>query len=293
MTFGGTQSGTDSLSGSSDVYLNDPTDNDVLAYDSTSAKWINKVESSQVDNQTVPQPLGIPTPGASSKAAPADHVHPAPTLNNLDDINLTGISDGDILQYDNASGKFVAAQPPSGSSITPIWDTVTGGQITIPRTAASSDFIAPGNQTLHLTFFIATAATTVGHIGFQTGNAGTTGTSTIARVGLYSVDSTSNNLTLIASSANLTTGFTGAYATFNEALTASVTLTAGATYAVGILQSSDTTTATLMGIWQNNQFLGLRPRLGATVSGQADLPASLTDSQLADHQLAVFAALRS
>lgn len=246
----------------------------------------------EVDNQTIPQALGIPTPGASIKAAAADHIHPAPTLNDFDDIDLTGIVDGDTLVYQNASGKFTAQPQSTATVIAPIWNEVTSGEITISRTAAMSDFLNPGTGTLHLTYFRAQGGETIGHIGFQTGSAGASGTLTLARVGLYAINDTTGALTLIGSSANRATGFTGAYASYDEALTASVALTSGATYAVGILQVGDTV-ANLMGVWQNNQFLGLRPRLGAVLSSQTDLPSSINDNQLVDHQLAVFAALRS
>src|SRR5580700_373022 len=66
------------LAGDSDVALSSPTNNQVLAYDTSSGKWVNQTPSSGVgldNNSSDIQPLGTQAAGTSGLAADAKHVH--------------------------------------------------------------------------------------------------------------------------------------------------------------------------------------------------------------------------
>lgn len=67
MGFGGSGGGSASLSGSTDVALNTPANNQVLTYDSSTSKWKNAASAGgsggsdlTVLNQTEPVPNGTP-----------------------------------------------------------------------------------------------------------------------------------------------------------------------------------------------------------------------------------------
>lgn len=72
-----TTGGVDSVSSLSDTNINNLSDNQILRYDSTSSKWLNETLT-DVD-----------------------------TIQNLSDTNITNLSDNQILKYDNASSKWL------------------------------------------------------------------------------------------------------------------------------------------------------------------------------------------
>jgi hypothetical protein len=252
----------------------------LIATSSTASDWQPTVT---LDTTDTPQSLGTATTGTGTNgASPSDHVHEMPATSQLTDVDTTGIADGTVFTWDATAGKF-RPRP------VPLWMQLNSGEVTIPRVADTADFLSPGTGVISLTYFRAVGTRTIGHIGFQTGSAGVSAP-TLAKVGVYSVNASTGDLTLLASSTNQASGFTGSYTGYNVALSASAGITAGSVYAVGILQVA-TTAANLQGTWANNQFLGLRPRLAASKGSLADIPATITDASLSDFQLAVFAAL--
>jgi|TARA_B100000902_G_scaffold397516_1_gene461570 hypothetical protein len=48
---------------------------------------------------------------------PIKRVKGALNMSNLADVDLTGLSDGDVLQFDSASQKFIVTTTPSGQTI--------------------------------------------------------------------------------------------------------------------------------------------------------------------------------
>ncbi len=69
-----------------DTAIIGPTNNQILAYDSTSSKWINQTPGSGVGldaNSADIQPLGTRSAGSTGLAADAGHVHAMPTLNQV------------------------------------------------------------------------------------------------------------------------------------------------------------------------------------------------------------------
>lgn len=242
------------------------------------------VTLSGVDHETIPSELGAASPGAAPGASPADHVHQAPLIGDIGGFNLSGATDGATLVYDGTSGDVVARQP--------LWDHANSALITLPRITAgqdSKDYAPLAAGTVYLTFFRATSSLNVGHVKFNTGSTAASG-STLAKIGVYSVNETTGALALLGSSPSQASGLGGQFAQPSIALSAAVATVAGSVYAVAALQVGGTP-ASILGCFHNNQFLGLRPRLSATRSGQTDLPASITDGQLGDYQLAFFYAL--
>jgi hypothetical protein len=243
--------------------------------DQNSFAWI---DPGMIDTTNPPLPLGVASPGTgSSGAAASDHVHAMPQLLDLTDVDSgDSPANGQSLIWNAASGKWISGAPSvTGSS--PLWLQIDNGEITLPRihTDDSGTYgSTPASGEMRLTYFRAQTSGSRGTVRFQTASTAAS-SSTLARVGLYSVDTASGNLTLMAACANQTC-----------TLSASVSLTAGTTYAIGILQIASTP-ASLAGQWFNGTFLGATPKLAQKVTGLSDLPSSVT-SGLSDDQFPIY-----
>lgn len=150
---------------------------------------------------------------------------------------------------------------------------------TMSRTAMSGNFnVTTG--TLQLSYFTPRVSRTVGTLELITAGAGASPTPTLVRFGLYSVDG-SGNLTLVGSSVSDTTLLTAASTVYAKALSASVSLTKGARYAVGVLQVGATTPAKVYGVITVGAVNGRAPALAHSLAAQTDLPASIAVGTLA------------
>ena len=208
-----------------------------------------------VDTTDTPQgPSANPTPGTGANGASAeDHVHPLPTSAQL-----------------QALGTLT-------TETLPLWEWITDGNVTLPRTqqADSGSYGGtPASGTVHYTYFLAQQSMDVGHIRFQTaGTAAATGT--YANVGLYSVNTSSGALTLMAAGSPVA-ALNGTYAGQTFALSTAQQVVQGTLYAVGLLQVA-TTPASLIGQWFNGVYLGGQQaiaQVGAT--GLTALPTTAT-----------------
>lgn len=55
------------------------------------------------------QSLGTRAVGSSGKVADASHVHAMPVLGSLTDVNVPGVTDGQVLTFNNGSSKWIAS----------------------------------------------------------------------------------------------------------------------------------------------------------------------------------------
>jgi hypothetical protein len=158
-------------------------------------------------------------------------------------------------------------------------NAITTGEELMSRldTIGASPLNASG--TVHLSYFTARKTETAANIRMLSDNTAATGV-TLARMGIYSVDG-SGNLTLIASTANDTTLFDDAYSPYQKAFTASFTKTKGTRYAAAILVVG-TGMPTITGITCSGADASLAPRICGMVTGQSDLPASITAGSVAE-----------
>lgn len=244
----------------------------LVATGPTAAQW---AATGTIDVTNTPLPLGVASHGTGANGAmPSDATIQMPRLLDLADVDpATMLTNGYALAWNAVAGKWQAV--PLGVAGAPLWQGIDAGEITLPRghTDDSGSFGAnPASGEMRLSYFRAQNSGSRSTVRFQTGGTAAAA-STLARVGLYSVD-TSGNLTLIGSCANKTT-FAGTYAQQTCALTAAVTLTAGSLYAIGVLQVA-TTPATVAGQWFNGTFMGGTPKMARKVTGLADLPATVT-----------------
>lgn len=161
------------------------------------------------------------------------------------------------------------------------FDWLTSGQETLPRELTTTTAAATGgSQNLRLSFFTARKSFTTTQARVISGGTAAGATPTLVRFGLYSV-ATDGSGTLVAATVNDTTLLSATGTAYAKAWSASTAVVVGRRYAFGLLIVSAAAMPTLVGAgMQNNAEAIEPPRLVATLSGQADLPASFAAGSL-------------
>lgn len=155
-----------------------------------------------------------------------------------------------------------------------------GGQETIPRYAAASTTINMTSGALRLSYFVARRTGTCTAIRVPSGATAAGATPTLIRFVLYSVD-VSGNLTQMSATTSDTTVFAAAFTSYTRTLAAAQMLVAGQLYAIGVLV---VTSAAVPQVTGGNFASGAEnlasPSVCAVLTGQTDIPASITAASL-------------
>lgn len=145
---------------------------------------------------------------------------------------------------------------------------------------------------LRLRYFTARKTESVTKVRTYTGNtaaAATPAPPTLCRVGIYSVNTGTGALTLVASIANDTTLWAATQTAYESTLSATWSKVAGTRYAAGLLCVTGATAPTVAaGSISSNPIVGRSPRLAGSVGSQTDLPASLAAGAIADSASSVY-----
>jgi hypothetical protein len=165
---------------------------------------------------------------------------------------------------------------------------LTSGQATFNRWLITG-FPAPGTGNLRLTYFTARKSETVASFRTIVNTLATS--TTLARIGLYTVDG-SGNLTLVASTTNNTSMWQSLGGSITQALTTPYAVTRGTRYAVGLLIVNSGTACTISG----NSNVGsaeaaIAPRLSGFVASQTDLPSTVAVGSISNSGTAFYVAL--
>lgn len=165
------------------------------------------------------------------------------------------------------------------------YNELDSSQATFPRSlATASGAVSMASQTLHLTYFTAVRTFTTTQAVILNGTAAAA-TPTLVRAGIYSV-AANGDLTLVASFANDTTLFSVANTVATKNWTASLGLTAGQRYALGVLVVTAASAPALTGAQFGSALgafanrLGRPPRMAGVVTGQADLPGTVANASV-------------
>ena len=152
------------------------------------------------------------------------------------------------------------------------------------RTSLTDTLNAVISGTMYLTYFTATKTETVTAIAVFTGNTAAAATPSLCRYGIYSVAG-NGDLTLVASVANDTSLFAGTVTRYSRNLEASWSKVAGTRYAFGLLVVTAGAAPNI--VCQNTGTGGsvvaamfLAPRVTGSVTGQSDLPASVSNASI-------------
>lgn len=159
-----------------------------------------------------------------------------------------------------------------------MWGNGLAGVETFDRGLMNNQGQVTTSGSMRLVYFTPaashTATTAITYVGSTPAGA----TPTLCKVGFYTVDE-AGDLTLVASTANTTSMWSGGAATeYAVALSASYTFLAGQRYAAAVLVVTGATAPNLCGCsGPVTSVLGARaPRIQGTVTGQSDLPASVS-----------------
>lgn len=167
------------------------------------------------------------------------------------------------------------------------------GESTIPRTSVVGGF-APVSGTLRFTYFTATKSEAITQIRVPAFVAASGTAPTLIRFGVWSEDPSTGNLTLVASTANDTALLTSTSTPSTKAFQAPWNKVKGQRYAWAPLVVSAGTMPQfcIMAVaLATSGETGVAPRIGAQMTGQADLPASLTAGSLGQSGQLLYAAL--
>lgn len=146
----------------------------------------------------------------------------------------------------------------------------------LPRNI-SVDNLATNTGRIFYTFFTPIQGGTVSQVSVASGTTASSGL-TLARIGLYSVDTATETLTLVARTASDTTLFNTQNTLFTRSFNttgdypSSYTLVAGTRYALAVIQVG-TTPASLLGVAHSSLLTTLDLRIAATALN-SDLPGS-------------------
>lgn len=166
---------------------------------------------------------------------------------------------------------------------------LTAGQV-IPGRDLIHDSVTLISGQVWFAGFTADKTELVSNITVGTRSTAAGATPTLCRMGVYSVDA-SDNLTLVASTVNDTTLFAATNTTYTRALSVPFTKQVGTRYATAILVVSGAAMPTLVGLQLAptsfvNSFLKAAPARYTLVTGQTDLPATVTAASLGGQQTA-------
>ena len=148
------------------------------------------------------------------------------------------------------------------------------GEELLPRLNVNGSQSLNASGSLHLTYFTARKTETINNVQMVTDSTAATGV-TLARMGVYSVDPGTGNLTLVAATANDVNLFNGAYSAFQRALTTPFNKVKGTRYAFAVLVVGTGMPNLSAIITPAGIDASAAPRLNGLVTGQADLPATI------------------
>lgn len=156
-------------------------------------------------------------------------------------------------------------------------EPITGGEVIRPRSSIN-DTLTIQSGTMLLSYWTAISSGSASTISTLVGGTAASGL-TLARIGVYSVDS-SDNLTLLASTGNIAgSAWLSTYTLFSASLTSTFTRTVGSRYAVGFL-AVGTTPPSLYAAGNTAFSASFNPIEYGAASPLSDLPSSLTSSGL-------------
>lgn len=155
----------------------------------------------------------------------------------------------------------------------------TSGEATFDRRLAIN-FVTLTSGIVTMCYFTAQKSETVKSLGALSGTTAAGATPTLCKLGLYQADWTTGNLTLLASTANDTTLFAATDTNYTRAVTAPTPKVRGNRYAWAALVVTAAAAPTIIGGGSWATALTIAPRISGRLTGQTDLPASISAGSL-------------
>lgn len=201
--------------------------------------------------------------------------------------DVTVLTDAELatLLATQLNGTYVGLADALTSSV------LTNGEGNWWRPSISASASLP-NQTLRLVYFTARKTETITKLVMTSSTTAAGATPTLVRFGIYSVAG-NGDLALIHAIANDTGIFVSTGTEYERALTSSFSKVQGTRYAVASLVVTGATAPTVIGQTSPNGLgWGVEPRLVGAVTGQTDLPASISAGSIVNSSIAPYTELR-
>jgi len=180
--------------------------------------------------------------------------------------------------------------PPKDSANQLIANRITTGQEVYPREFAVTNSVASiATGQVRLTYFTAYATQAVTTLTTYTGTIAAAATPTLAKVGLYSV-AANGDLTLMAGSTNDTALWSAVNTAYAKTIT-SQTLTKGNRYAFAQVIVTAAAAPALIMSTPSLMVTGEAPRLTGHITGQTDLPATISAAGIVNNNSRVYGEL--
>lgn len=154
---------------------------------------------------------------------------------------------------------------------------LAAGMESIPRLSAISNTVQTLGSNLRLVMTTARRAEAVTKVQMTTGGTAAAATPTLIRAGIYYQE---NDLswTLVGSTVSDTALLAAAATLYTKNLSAPVNLVEGRRYALGLLVVTAVAAPTMYGAILTTGLAALAPQMGANITGQANLPATITNA---------------
>lgn len=176
-----------------------------------------------------------------------------------------------------------------------LWATellADGSEGVFHRLLATSTAAGASNGNFRGPYFTCRKSQTITKIRTVVGSTNQIG-ATLCRIGLFTADA-SDNLTLVASTANDTSLWATANTVYDKALSSptSYTVVRGQRYAIGMLVVGASQAPGLVGFTLGNSAIGnTAPRTGFLIGSQTDLPSSIATGSMTGSNVMTYAAL--
>lgn len=146
----------------------------------------------------------------------------------------------------------------------------------------SGSALAPTSQQMRLTYFTARKTEVSTQVRVISGTTAAAATPTLCRVGLYLIDATTGDGTLVASTANDTTLFAAGSTAYTKSWSTPYTMVAGSRYAWCPLVVSAATMPTFPGqaVFMSTEGTSVAPTMSAALNSQSNLPSTFLAANL-------------
>jgi hypothetical protein len=173
-------------------------------------------------------------------------------------------------------------------------DELSVGEGNCSRRLITSQSASTTTGIFCISCFTARKTETTTQVRLGSGSPAAGATPTLCQVGLYTLDS-SDNGTLVASTANDTSLFAGVGTYYTRSWVAPYQKIAGQRYAIGLLIVTAFTPPSLVGALAPAVVVGIEwgmtPRITGRITGQSSLPSSFLGSSLANSSTFHYAAI--
>ncbi|CAN7468027.1 glycosyl hydrolase family 28-related protein [Arthrobacter sp. LjRoot78] len=190
----------------------------------------------------------------------------------------SGTASSDVFLYRNGVGVLQTDGAFKAGAIVSANQLASGEAVLDRFVGAHDNTPTIGSGFMLMTYFTAQKTESITQVKAATGNTAYAATPTLCRYGIFSVAG-DGSLTLLASTPSDTTMFAAANTTYTRTLTSTFSKVAGVRYAVGVLVVTTAATGTFQGysaLSNATSDFALGPQLSAAVSGQTDLPSTVT-----------------